>query len=308
MVEQPIPITVVMRSYNDASLLPQTLGALAAQQGVNVQLVVFESASTDGSVAIFERHVYQRMVRLSPGSYHSALVLNEGVRGASTELVAFVNSDAIMMDRMVLLRLAKALLGQPSLAGVFARQIPRPEASVMTILDYSIAFEHRQELGRFADSLSLVCSMIKKSAWSEVPFDERLTYAEDVVWSQQVRERGWTTRYIPEAVVEHSHEYSPQAMYSRQFGDFAALEILANSPPPRDLWNGVLWPLFRRCVRDIYRLVRLGEFRALWRLPFYRYPMMAGQWRGRLAGRRFLDERPGGRQPKLSLSEAKRLI
>ena len=39
-----IPVTVVMRSYNDAALLPRTLAALDAQQGVELKLFVYESA------------------------------------------------------------------------------------------------------------------------------------------------------------------------------------------------------------------------------------------------------------------------
>ena len=50
----PIPVTVVMRSYNDADLLPRTLAALDRQQGVMIELIVIESASTDNSLEIMK--------------------------------------------------------------------------------------------------------------------------------------------------------------------------------------------------------------------------------------------------------------
>ena len=52
----PIPVTVVMRSYNDADLLPRTLAALDRQVGVLIELIVIESASTDHSLEILEKY------------------------------------------------------------------------------------------------------------------------------------------------------------------------------------------------------------------------------------------------------------
>ena len=68
--------------------------------GKDVRVAVFESASTDGSKEILERHGYARIEHLEPGTYHSATVLNRGTEQADTELVAYVNSDASMMSPM----------------------------------------------------------------------------------------------------------------------------------------------------------------------------------------------------------------
>ena len=71
-----ISLTVVVRSFNDAALLPRTLAALDAQRGVEVRLHVCESASTDNSQAILDAHGYTRCTRLAPASYWSSEVLN----------------------------------------------------------------------------------------------------------------------------------------------------------------------------------------------------------------------------------------
>jgi rhamnosyltransferase len=281
---ETIPITVVMRSYNDAALLPQTLGALDAQEGVTTTLLVFESASSDGSKEIFERHGYDRIVHLDPGTYHSASVLNQGTEWAETELVAYVNSDAIMMSRHVLRRLADAILADERCGGAFCKQIVRPDATPMTRLDYFIAFENRHELGAYADKMSLVCSMIRRSAWLTNRFDPALTFSEDYVWSHRAQLQGWRLCYVPDAVVEHSHNYSQRELYRRHFGDSAALASIRGEAPSPDPLRGLLVPWTKRCLRDTWRLARMGALEAAWRLPAYRWPMLLGEWHGARAG------------------------
>ena len=276
-----LALTVVMRSYNDAALLPRTLAALRAQRGVRWKLIVFESASTDGSPAILEAFGPDRMERLEPGSYRSAKVMNRGAAWAGTELIAYLNSDAIMNHDQVLRRLGDAILADERCAGAFAAQTTRPDASALTRLDYHIAFARRHELrGEQAHWLSMVCSMIRRSAWLEQPFDERLTYAEDAVWSSRQRQRGRSIRFVPEASAEHSHEYTWAERYRRDYGDKAALAVLATRAPPGNALTGFALPLAKRCLRDAWRLTRLGRPWTALRLPAYRWPQLLGGWRG----------------------------
>ncbi len=293
-----IPVTVVMRSYNDAALLPQTLGCLKSQRGVSVRLIVFESASVDGSPEIIKEYGCDKMVELEPGTYHSATVLNQGTDWAESELVAYVNSDAIMMDELVLRRLAEAILASDKIAGAFARQIPRPDASRMTRLDYFTAFENREELGRFHDHMSLVCSMVRKSVWQQLPFDSALTFAEDFVWSEGVHRLGYQTKYVPAAVVEHSHNYKSSELFTRHFGDAAALSKMDFSPPAESYLKGFCVPLLKRYIKDAIRLFRMGRTRDFPRVIPYRYQGVLGHWRGSIAGYHHFSEGHSGPQPK----------
>lgn len=292
-------VTVVMRSHNDADLLPCTLAALDAQEGVRWRLIVFESASADGSPAILARFGRGRIEHLAPGTYHSSRVLNRGCELADTELVAFLNSDAIMLDASVLRRLADAIVAEERCAGAYARQVPRPDAGAMTRLDHHVAFDRRGELQDMDAGISLVCSMIRRSAWEAVPFDPALTYAEDCVWTRRVRERGWRVAYVDEARVEHSHEYDAEQRYRRAYGDAAALAVIADRRPPDDPVRGALLPWACRCARDAWRLVRMGRPLDCWRLPAHRWPQMLGRWRGLRDGWRCFREPGDGRTTAL---------
>lgn len=295
--QRSVPLTVVMRSYNDAALLPRTFAALNQQVGVDVTLLVFESASVDDSPRLVAEQQPEATIHLAPGSYRSGRVLNHGMRLAETDLVAFVNSDAILQSPDVLRRLVDTVLADQDCAGAFAGQDVRPDASPMTKLDHDIAFEHRDELGDGAEWLSMVCSVVRRSAWEQLNFDERVTYAEDAVWSHAIRERGWRIRYVAEARCEHSHDYTFPQRYRRAYGDNSALAVIADQPPARTMIGGVFKPLLRRLVRDSVRLVRLGQFRALWRLPAYRWPQILGAWHGARDGWQQTHHSSTGEQP-----------
>jgi len=289
-----IPITVVLRSYNDAALLPRTLAALEAQTGVDISLLAYESASTDNSLEILREHGCTHIEEMLPGTYQSSRVLNAGVARATTELVAFVNSDAILMHDRVLRQLADCLLAGEKAAGAFARQIVRPDADPLTRLEYDVAFENREQLGPEAASwMTLVCSMIRREAWQQTPFDEAVTFAEDAIWSHRVAALGWSTHYVPEAIAEHSHDYSFRQRYIRSYGDAAALSRIRSAPPAASIVTGVVLPFAKRCFRDSLRLIKLRTPLAALRLPFHRWPQLLGEWRGARDGWHHFHPAPG---------------
>lgn len=299
--DSEIPISVVMRSYNDAPLLPRTLEALDDQEGVKVELLVFESASTDDSVAIFEAHGFDKMVQLEAGSYWSSKVLNEGVRLASHEVVVFLNSDAILTSPQVLRGMADRLLASEKTAGVFARQLPRPDAGFMTCLEFKYAFEKRESMKAEADWLSLVCSAVRRSVWEKVAFDERITYAEDAVWTSAVNKLGFEIAYVPEVAAEHSHEYTWTQRYDRSFNDAVALGLIATSDPSSSWLGGFLLPWLKRSVRYGLRACLAGK---PWMAPFvfsYQYPLVDGQRKGAALGWRHFSD-PGTRDRPQPLS------
>ncbi len=288
-----IPVTVVMRSYNDAALLPRTLAALDAQQGVDVTLFVYESASTDGSKEIFEEHGYDYIYHLEPGEYRSSKVLNDGTGRSEDELVAYVNSDAVMTEPLTLRRMADAILADEKICGAFARQTVRADADPMTRVDYHVAFDKRHELGEPAASwMSLVCSMVRRGALMENQFDDALTFAEDAVWSQGMIDQGWETAYVEDAVAEHSHNYNWEERYRRTYGDAAALARLLDEEPNRSYLTGFLIPYIKRCLRDLPRLAKVGKLHAFYKVPFYRWPLMLANFRGTRDGWDFFNSEP----------------
>jgi len=87
-------VAVVIVNFNGASLLPDCLGALAAQTLAPAEIVVADNGSRDGSLALLrERYPYIRGLEL--GRNHGfAGGANRGVRATSAPWVCVLNSDA----------------------------------------------------------------------------------------------------------------------------------------------------------------------------------------------------------------------
>ncbi|HBR95294.1 MAG TPA: hypothetical protein DEA90_14125, partial [Opitutae bacterium] len=69
---KPIPdsITLVMRSYNEAWAIEDTLKAVFSQDYAGeIELIVIDSGSTDGSHEIIQSYQPKEFIILEPGSY-----------------------------------------------------------------------------------------------------------------------------------------------------------------------------------------------------------------------------------------------
>lgn len=87
-------VSVVTPSFNQARFLRRTLESVAAQAPVALEHVVFDAASTDGSVAILRD--FRPAVRWHSGPDRGqAHAVNKGIAATDGEVVAWLNSDDV---------------------------------------------------------------------------------------------------------------------------------------------------------------------------------------------------------------------
>src|SRR5882757_7179446 len=137
-MEEP-PVSIVLRSFNEAWALRDTLPALAAQNHRNWELIVFDSGSSDGSVELLRRARPRHLIQLLPHEYRPGRVLNQGMMLARHDRVIFLNADATPQNADWLGPLARGL-DDPRTAAVFGRQIPRPDCTAAFAHDYERCF------------------------------------------------------------------------------------------------------------------------------------------------------------------------
>lgn len=92
--QQPL-ISVVVPSYNHRSFLPATLASVLGQSYRNIELIVIDDGSTDGSPAYLEERARSepRMRVVCRENRGAHVTINEGIASAQGELVAILNSD-----------------------------------------------------------------------------------------------------------------------------------------------------------------------------------------------------------------------
>lgn len=88
----PVPISVVMPSYQQARFLREALDSILSQNYPHLEVVVVDGGSTDGSVDILQS--YGNRIRwISEKDRGQSDALNKGFRMASHDVLGWLNSD-----------------------------------------------------------------------------------------------------------------------------------------------------------------------------------------------------------------------
>ena len=124
-------VSVVIPTYNRAALLPRAMRSVLGQTFADIELIIVDDASQDGSADVAERESDPRVrvVRLARNGGVSR-ALNEGIAVARGELVGFLGDDDEWLPELLERLLAR--LGDDgdifSLVYSKVRREPRPDA------------------------------------------------------------------------------------------------------------------------------------------------------------------------------------
>lgn len=215
-------LDVVVRCRNEMPWTPRMLAATSSQRGVTARVLFLDCDSTDGSreVAV---GAGVRVVDVDPATYIPGAVLNRAMSLTTSDVVAFVNADAIPCDDTALARLVAPLVDDPKVVATYGRQLARPGADPLVRVEYARAFgEGPPPALRHGVFFSMAASAIRRSAWEAMPFDPDLRYSEDVDWTSRARALGARIVYVPEARFEHSHDYDAAGQLKRRRGEGVA--------------------------------------------------------------------------------------
>ena len=206
--------SVIMRSKNAEGVIAQALAALFSQDFTDFELLVVDSGSTDGTLDIVRQYPC-RLLQIEPLAYYPGAVLNNAIEQTRAELVVFQNSDAVPLIPQALGRLLAAF-DDPQVDAAFARQLPRPGADPWVQRDYAASFPPGGPAPPWV-TLSLPLAAMRKSAWRLHPFYTDAWASEDTEWGHWASQNGRVIRYVPEALVMHSHNYTLRQLYGRRF-------------------------------------------------------------------------------------------
>jgi glycosyltransferase involved in cell wall biosynthesis len=222
-------VTVALPVLDGGPLLGDVLAAVRAQEiDREVELLVIDSGSTDGSVALARRHG-ARVVEIPRSEFSHGGTRNRLMELSRGEHVAFLTQDSVPAGPGWL----AALLGgfEDDVALVCGPYLPRPDASPMVRRELERYFASfggaRVDRGPLAGAgpaafFSSANGAVARWAWERVPF-RPLAYAEDQQLARDMLAAGFAKAYVPEAAVVHSHDHPPWRALQRYFDDFRAL-------------------------------------------------------------------------------------
>lgn len=248
-------ITVAIPTFNGAGLLERTLAAVRAQRlepPDQVELLVCDSGSRDGSVTIARRHGAE-VIEIAPTDFSHGATRNLLMERSSGDHVAFLTQDSVPAGERWLAELVNGFALSQDVALTFGPYLPRPGASPMVARELADWFgllspEGRPRVDRLAPAkrglparellgpvgfFTDANGCVARAAWESVPF-RPTPYAEDHVLAHDMLRAGYAKAYVPPAAVIHSHEYSSWGWLRRSFDESRALRDVYGYAPPLD--------------------------------------------------------------------------
>jgi rhamnosyltransferase len=281
-------VSIIIPTYQGAAWLPETLHAIRQQvYGAPVEIIAVDSESRDGTLQCLAQHA-ARIFTIARRRFSHGYARNLGVQHAQGELCVFLSQDAQPIGVDWLAKLT-APLSDPSLGALYARQVPRSDATpferffIQTLYPAQSRYYVWQKgtpftLERFF--FSNVCSAARRAICLAYPFDERLIMSEDQAFAKALLAAGYRTRYQAEAAVLHSHRYTLQTLFQRNFDSAYSLRGITD-----ETLGGAARRALGYLLSEALYLLRNRHWRALLRMPLYESARISGRLLGRYADR-----------------------
>jgi GT2 family glycosyltransferase len=231
-------LSVVMATHDREAMLADALAALDAQEGCELEIVVVDDCSTDGTPDRLRREAARRhgfVALRTARNAGPAVARNRGWRAASGEWIAFTDDDCEVDPGW-----ARALLEVAKATGcdiVQGRTVPNPahrRDSPWAKAVHVTAFSHRYQ----------TCNLLVRRRALEAlgGFDESYPFAgEDADLGWRAVKAGYRTAFAPEARVRHAIRSQTCREYLRSRAVWAQLAHFYKVHPEARflLWGGL---------------------------------------------------------------------
>jgi GT2 family glycosyltransferase len=264
--DRPWPkVSVVVAMYNAASTLDDCLSSLTKLKYPNYEVIVVNDGSTDDSEAIAKKYPFNLISKPNGGVSDAR---NAGLRAATGEIVAYIDSDAradpdwLSYLTIPYIKSDVIGVGGPNLVPPedewIAQCVYRSPGGPTQVMFDDVSAEHIPG-----------CNMsFRKSALEEIGFFDPIFTAAgddvDICW--RLLAKGYRIGFSPSAVVWHHRRPSVRAYWKQQVGYGKSEALLERVHPNKfNPWGHTFWAGRIYAPYPFFRLV--GEpviYRGLW--------------------------------------------
>jgi glycosyltransferase involved in cell wall biosynthesis len=174
---QPL-VTIVTPSFNQANFLEETIRSVLSQDYPNLEYIIVDGRSSDGSLEIIERYADKLAWWVSEPDQGQTDAINKGFGRAQGEILAWLNSDDTYLPHAV--SEAVAYLQAHSEAGMVYGDANLIDASDQIIGKFPARQTDYQRLRRGYVHIPQQAAFFRASLWRQVgPLDPSFYFAMD---------------------------------------------------------------------------------------------------------------------------------
>ena len=200
-------VSVIVPVYNTRDYLPETVGSLRRQTEEEIEIILVDDGSTDGSGALCDRYARDderiRVLHQENGGLSSAR--NAGVRAATSDYVLFVDGDDHLCDDAIETLVAAKDAYHADIVQFLYAEVEKSGQRACHHAESWPAFvessprELFRNLYRLGGVAASACTkLIKRRLAVDHPFEP--VRHEDEMWCTRVFSAGVTVAYIPDVL------------------------------------------------------------------------------------------------------------
>lgn len=220
-------VTIVIPNYNGKKFLVPCLRALYGNTGTEMEVIVVDNGSEDGTIAEARELYPQARYLLLDRNYGFCRAVNEGIRASGTEYVILLNNDT-EPEKGFVENLLRTVKKSPLIFSVESRMIRYDDRSLLdsagtyyNALGWAFARGRDASVNRYLTRCRTFAAcagaaIYRKSVFEEIGyFDEKhFAYLEDIDIGYRARIYGYVNLYEPRARVVHVGSGSSGSRYN----------------------------------------------------------------------------------------------
>jgi rhamnosyltransferase len=219
-------ISILIPVYNGSHYLPALLSRLQSQSRQDIEIIVLDSDSEDGSRDI-ACSFGVRLIRIPHGSFDHGDSRTLAAKNAKGDILVYLSQDVMPIDEYAIANLIKPLETDARIGLVYGRQLPFPDASPfaghLRHFNYGPTSYERQldDIPRFGLNtvfFSNAFAAYRKSALANAGyFPGGIIFGEDTLTAARMLLNSSKLAYAADAQAFHSHNYSAIQEFRRYF-------------------------------------------------------------------------------------------
>jgi rhamnosyltransferase len=219
-------VSVLIRARNEEWSIGSTLSAIFSQSYKNYEVILVDSGSEDNTLAVARKYPV-KIYEIKPEQFTWGFALNYGFQKTTGEYVVCLSAHTLPVTD-TWLEVLIANFHDDKVAAVMSKNLPFPDCNPFDRRGLMNKFDiPKQEItGGPPYIFGNYSSVIRKSVWEKIHFDETLSYAEDQDWVLKVIGAGYKIMFEPAAEVYHSHNETLRQIYRRTYCEAYACKIL----------------------------------------------------------------------------------
>jgi len=213
-----LKISVIIPVKNGGKTLEKCLLSIKNQTIENIEIIILDSMSTDGSkeIALIQQ---VKVIQIADGTFNHGLTRNIGARVATGDFLFYTVQDAFLSENNMLEKMVKHFENEKVMGVCGHQAVPHekdkdpmlwykrysePQIQIRELKDVENFKNSNQEVQKSLMAWDDVVAMYRKTALLQQPFVDT-QFAEDWIWSRSALMRGWKLIYDPSLVAYHYH-------------------------------------------------------------------------------------------------------